>query len=83
MILEEKRIPSSEYVNHDWYLALLKSGWFVNDWDSKTDELICLRLDAVYPRLTIQQASLSKYRSVEDLTQEQIEILQKDIRKND
>jgi len=83
MTQEQKRIPSSEYVNHDWYLALLKSGWFVNDWDSKTDELICLRLDAVYPRLTIQQASLSKYRSVEDLTQEQIEILQKDIRKND
>ena len=81
LAMQTKRIPSGEYVNYEWYLALLNSGWFVNDWDKDTDELICLRLADVYPRLTVQQASLSRYRSVEDLTEDQIEILQKDIRK--
>ena len=72
---KEKRIPASEYTDMSWYSKLLDSGWFVADWDSTTDELICRRLDEWYGDITPQQASLMKYATIYELNKNQIRVL--------
>ena len=75
MSKKEKRIPASEYTDLEWYTKLMKSGWFVADWDANADELICRRLDEWYGDITAQQASIMKYRTIWELNTNQIRTL--------
>jgi len=70
----EKRIPQSEYVDHEWYEDQLARDWYIHD--AEGDELIMRRMsENGYGDTTPQQASIQKYATIWELDRNQIRIL--------
>lgn len=69
-----KRVKNSEDKDGQWQLAQLKEGWYTADFDFDTDEYIMKRCEDI-ETISVQQARLLSYNSVDELTVQQKKIL--------
>ena len=69
-----KRVKATESTDGIWQQQQIQEGWYTADFDFETNEFIMKRCEDI-ETITVQQARLLSYTSIDDLTEEQKKIL--------
>lgn len=69
-----KRVPQSAHTDGDWQIQQLQEGWYTADFDFDTNEFVMRRCEDI-ETITVQQARLLSYLSIDDLTPAEKRIL--------
>ena len=69
-----KRVPHTAHTDGEWQIEQLEQGWYTADFDFDTNEFVMRRCEDV-ETITVQQARLLSYLSIDDLTPAEKRIL--------
>ena len=69
-----KRVKATDSTDGIWQQQQIREGWYTADFDFETNEFIMKRCEDI-ETITVQQARLLSYTSIDDLTEEQKKIL--------